>query len=146
MNHRRIVRVVVAITALYLGSLIAWTWLIRDTTPPETVSWQIIGFVAGYGTVLGLGMLWAQRPSRADRRILREGLEGWATIAGIQQSDTTGFVILSLEVTVPGWEPYSGTMKFALPTGEEALYAPGETIPVIADPRNRDRLILRPPL
>ncbi|MBB3039625.1 hypothetical protein [Hoyosella altamirensis] len=150
MNHTRITHTVLSITAVYVVILVVWITHIAPRSPEETVGWQMGGLIAAYAVALGAGMAWAQRPTRRDRRIMHEGLEGWATVAGVRAVETkhhfgTSPTALTLDITIPGMEPYSGTLVTDIAEGEEKLYAPGETIPVRVDPSNRDRIILRPP-
>ncbi|MCW4352547.1 hypothetical protein ONR57_04425 [Hoyosella sp. YIM 151337] len=149
MNHTRIAHTVLSITAVYVVILVIWITHIAPDTPEETVGWQMGGLLAMYAVALGAGMMWAQHPSRRDRHILNEGLEGWATIAVVRPAQRKRHfgstpMELTLDITIPGMEPYSGTLVTEVAEGEENLYAPGETIPVRIDPDNRDRIILRP--
>lgn len=149
MNHTRIYHTVLVITAIYVAVLLFWITRVVPNTPDDAVGWQMGGLLAAYAAALGAGMMWAQRPTRRDRHIINEGLEGWATIVrlnpvpGRHHFGSTPMQ-LTLDVTIPGMEPYSGTLTLEIAEDEEHLYAPGETIPVRVDPRDRDRIVLRP--
>lgn len=83
MDHARIVRTVLGVTAAYLVALGCWLGWIVPLTPPGTVPLQVITLVGLFGTFLGLGMLLAQRPTRSDRKLRKHGLEGWANIEAV---------------------------------------------------------------
>jgi hypothetical protein len=91
-------------------------------------------------------MLLAVRPSRADRQLWRDGLEGWARIEGahpLRPTDHhTELTELDLELTVPGSESYRGTIVFDVTPADKSRLAVGETISIRVDPANRDRIIL----
>ncbi len=63
MNHPRIVRTVCFITVSYLIVLSAWLGWLVEHTPEGTIPYQIGGLLAAYGSTLGLGMMWADRPT-----------------------------------------------------------------------------------
>ncbi|MBF6364811.1 hypothetical protein IU469_03605 [Nocardia puris] len=146
MDHARILRTVLGVTAGYLILLGLWLgWLVHHT-PPGTVPYQIVALVGLFGSCVGLGMLLAARPSRADRKLWRHGLEGWATIEGVhplaRTDHYTELTELDLELTVPGSETYRGTIVFDVTPADKPKLSPGETISIRVDSENRDRIIL----
>ncbi|RJO76740.1 hypothetical protein D5S18_10805 [Nocardia panacis] len=146
MDHSRILRTVLAVSAGYLIILACWLgWLVRYT-PPDTVPYQIFALVGLFGSALGLGMLLAARPSKADRKLWRDGLEGWATIEGahpIERTDHhTTLTEFDLELTVPGSESYRGTIVFDVTPADSSRLTVGGTISIRVDPENRDRIIV----
>ncbi|MGW6377537.1 hypothetical protein ACWFRB_15885 [Rhodococcus sp. NPDC055112] len=148
MFHERIVRTVLTITVGYLIILAIWLgWLVQHT-PPGTVPYQIGGLLAAYGSALGLGMMWADRPTRADRKLERRGLEGWAKIESTQRlaetADHGQLTELRLALTVPGEESYSGRVVYEVPASMRERFVPGRTVPIRVDPHNRDRIVLCP--
>lgn len=148
MNHPRIVRTVCFITVGYVVILAVWLgWLIRHT-PEATIPYQITGLLAAYGSALGLGMIWADRPSRADRRLEKHGLEGWARIEHTTRLartvDNGVLTELDLELTVPGSESYAGHVVYEVPREKADRFVPGETITVRVDPHDRDHIMLCP--
>ncbi|GAB2647946.1 DUF3592 domain-containing protein [Nocardia goodfellowii] len=146
MDHGRVLRVVLGVTAGYLILLGLWLgWLIHRA-PPGTVPYQIVAMVGLFGSCLGLGMLLATRPSRADRELWRHGLEGWATVKSRRTLERTDhhseLTRLELELTVPGTETYTGSITFDLMPADSPKLAVGETVSIRVDPANRDRIIL----
>lgn len=148
MFHARIVRTVLAITAGYLLALGLWLGWLVPHTPPATVPFQICGLLAAFGMALGLGMIWADRPTRADRKIERDGLEGWATIDSARRLAVTPdhghLTSLHLQLTVPGEESYAGSVVYEIPEGMDERFTPGEVVSIRVDPHNRDRIVLCP--
>ncbi|MFE3291883.1 hypothetical protein [Rhodococcus sp. NPDC059234] len=148
MFHERIVRTVLAVTAGYVVVLALWLgWLVQHT-PPETVPYQIVGLLAAFGSALGLGMIWADRPTHADRKLGRHGLEGWATIESARRLAETvdhgQITALRLRLTVPGSATYTGQVLYEIPEGQGDRFAPGSTVSIRVDPKDRDRIILCP--
>lgn len=146
MDHARVLRTVLGVTAAYSIVLVVWLgWLIH-LTPPGTAPMQICMLVGLFGSFLGIGMLLAQRPPRADRRLLRHGLEGWATIEGVHPllptDHHTELTELDLELVVPGSETYHGSIVYDVQPVDRPKIGVGETISIRVDPRNRDRIIL----
>ncbi|MEU8901569.1 hypothetical protein [Nocardia sp. NPDC048505] len=146
MDHARVLRTVLGVTAGYLILLGLWLgWLIHHM-PAGTVPYQIVAMVGLFGSAVGLGMLLSTRPSRADRRLWRHGLEGWATVKGRRPLGRTDhhseLTQLDLELTIPGAETYSGSITFDLTPGDSPKLAVGETVSIRVDPGNRDRIIL----
>ncbi|QIS06678.1 hypothetical protein F5X71_34140 [Nocardia brasiliensis] len=146
MDHGRILRTVLGVTAGYLLLLGLWLgWLVQHT-PPGTLPYQIVALVGLFGTCLGIGMMLAARPSKADRRLWRHGLEGWATVHGVHPLRLTDhhseLTELDLELTVPGSQTYRGTIVFDVTPADKPKLAVGETISIRVDPANRDRIIV----
>ncbi|MFQ6328333.1 hypothetical protein ACLMAL_19610 [Nocardia sp. CWNU-33] len=146
MDHARIFRTVLGVTAGYLILLGLWLGWLLPHTPPGTEPYQIIALVGLFGSCVGIGMMLAVRPSRADRRLWRHGLEGWATIEGahaLRPTDHhTELTEFDLELTVPGSESYRGTIVFDVTPADKPRLTVGETISIRVDPQNRDRIIL----
>ncbi|MCU1646570.1 MAG: hypothetical protein JWN03_6845 [Nocardia sp.] len=146
MDHARIFRTVLAVTAAYVVSLCIWLAWLEPLTPPGTVPLQIIVLVGLFGTFLGLGMLLAQQPTRQDRRLRRHGLEGWATIEGVhplsRTDHCTELTALDLELVVPGSETYHGSIVFDVEPVVQPRIAVGGILSIRVDPRNRDRIML----
>lgn len=146
MDHSRILRTVLGVTAGYLLLLGLWLGWLTPHAPPGTLPFQIIALVGLFGGCLGFGMLLASRPSKADRRLWRHGLEGWATIEAahpLQRTDHHSTLTeFDLSLTVPGSESYHGTIVFDVMPGDKSKLAVGETISIRVDPNNRDRIIL----
>ncbi|RDI63265.1 hypothetical protein [Nocardia pseudobrasiliensis] len=146
MDHTRILRTVLGVTVGYLVLLAFWLgWIVRHT-PPGTWPFQLIALVGAFGSCVGLGLLLAQRPTRADRRLLRHGLEGWATIEAIHPLEPTDhhteLAELDLRLTVPGSESYRGTIVFDVAPIDRPRIIVGETISIRVDPSDRDRIML----
>ncbi|WP_227997463.1 hypothetical protein [Nocardia australiensis] len=146
MDHVRVLRTILGVTAGYVVLLGLWLGWLLPHTPPGTEPYQIIALVGLFGSCVGLGMLLAVRPNRADRRLWRQGLEGWATIEGthpLEHTDHhTELTALDLELTVPGSESYRGTIVFDVTPADKPLLEVGETISIRVDPHNRDRIIV----
>ncbi|MBB5914132.1 hypothetical protein BJY24_002999 [Nocardia transvalensis] len=146
MDRTRVLRTVLGVTAGYLIVLGFWLGWLVHRTPPGTIPYQIVALVGMFGSAVGLGLVFAQRPARSDRRLLRHGLEGWATIEGVhplQRTDHyTELTELDLELTVPGSETYRGTVVFDVTPRDEPKIHVGETISIRVDPTDRDRIIL----
>ncbi|MET7770823.1 DUF3592 domain-containing protein [Nocardia sp. NPDC005366] len=146
MDHARILRTVLGVTAGYLILLGLWLgWLVQHT-PPGTIPYQIVALVGLFGSCVGLGMLIAARPSKADRKLFRHGVEGWATIERVHPLQPTDhhseLTELDLELVVPGSESYRGSVVFDVMPADKPKLAVGETISIRVDPANRDRIIL----
>ncbi|PTR31005.1 hypothetical protein C8K36_10131 [Rhodococcus sp. OK519] len=148
MNHPRIVRTVCFITVSYLIVLSIWLGWLIEHTPEGTIPYQIGGLLAAYGSALGLGMMWADRPTRSERKLARHGIEGWAKIRHAQPLRRTvdnGLVTeLDLALTVPGSESYTGTVVYEVARENRERFVPGETISIRVDPSNRDRIMIYP--
>ncbi|MQY24027.1 hypothetical protein NRB20_71600 [Nocardia sp. RB20] len=146
MDHSRILRTVLGVTVGYMILLGLWLGWVVHRTPPGTVVFQMVGLVGMFGSCVGLGMLYAQRPSHSDRKLLRHGLEGWAVIEGVHPightDHHTELTRLDLELNVPGSETYRGTIVFDVAPIDRPRIAVGETISIRVDPSDRDRIIL----
>ncbi|WP_067884364.1 hypothetical protein [Nocardia vaccinii] len=146
MNHARILRTVLGVTVGYLVLLSVWLGWIVQHTQPGTVVLQMVALVGLFGSCVGLGMLYAQRPSHSDRKLLRHGLEGWAVIEAVHPlahtDHHTELTELDLELNVPGSETYRGTIVFDVAPIDRPRIAVGETISIRVDPADRDRIIL----
>ncbi|QNG20110.1 hypothetical protein G4H71_13905 [Rhodococcus triatomae] len=148
MNHRRIARTVAAITAGYVIVLALWSSWLLPHSPPGTTPYQVIGLLAGYGSALGIGMMLSGRPSRADRRLERRGIEGWARIARAtplrRTVDGGELTELDLDLTVPGSASYSGRIVYEVRREDRARFVSGQVVTVLVDPGDRDRIMLCP--
>lgn len=148
MNHSRIVRTVLGICAGYAVVFAIWDgWLVQHT-PPGTIQYQIAILLGLLGFSLGIGMMLADRPTKADRVLLTHGLEGWALIEDSQPLEPTDhrseLTRLRVLITVPGIESYSGTIDFDVMPIDRDRLAVGETVPVRVDPHNHGRVMLCP--
>lgn len=148
MNHPRIVRTVCFISVSYVIVLSIWLGWLIDHTAPGTIPYQVGGLLAAYGSALGLGMMWADRPTRSERRLARHGLEGWAKIKHAQPirrtADNGELTELDLALTVPGSESYTGKVLYEVLPENRDRFVAGETISIRVDPRNRDRILICP--
>ncbi|WP_305092678.1 hypothetical protein [Prescottella sp. R16] len=148
MNHPRIVRTVCVVTVGYVIVLAVWLGWLVEHTPEGTIPYQIGGLLAAYGSALGLGMMWAGRPTRAERRLERHGLEGWAEITRAQQIrstvDRAVVTELDLDLTVPGSESYRGRVRYEVYPEDRDRFVVGETVPIRVDPHDRDRIMILP--
>ncbi|RVW01709.1 hypothetical protein [Rhodococcus spongiicola] len=148
MNHPRIVRTVCFITVSYLIVLATWLGWLVEHTPEATIPYQIGGLLAAYGSALGLGMMWADRPSRAERKLAKHGIEGWAKIRHAQRIrrtvDNGVLTELDLDLTVPGSESYTGRVLYEVSPENRSRFEVGETISILVDPDDRDRILIYP--
>ncbi|QDC15886.1 hypothetical protein [Rhodococcus ruber] len=148
MNHVRVVRAVAFVTAGYLVVLALWLGLFVGDSPEGTVPYQIMFLLAAYGSALGIAMMLAGRPPRADRRLARRGLEGWATITSARHLghtvDNGELTELDLDLTVPGSEPYHGRVLYEVAREDLDRFEPGRVVGIRVDPRDRDRIVLCP--
>ncbi|QCQ92493.1 hypothetical protein [Rhodococcus sp. SGAir0479] len=146
MNHPRIVRTVCFVTVGYLIVLAIWLGRLIERTPENTIPYQIGGLLAAYGSALGLGMMWADRPTRAERRLAKHGIEGWARIRHAQRIrrtvDNGELTELDLDLTVPGSQSYTGRVLYEVLPENRSRFAVGETISIRVDPRKRDRILI----
>ncbi|MGV9414247.1 hypothetical protein ACWDOP_30475 [Nocardia sp. NPDC003693] len=146
MDHARVIRTVLGVTALYLIILAVWLAWLLPRTPPGTAALQVVALVGLFGCFLGGAMLLAQRPSREDRKLLRHGLEGWANIEAVRPlrrtDHCTELTQIDLELVVPGSETYRGRIVFDVEPLVRPLIAVGGTLSIRVDPRNRDRIML----
>lgn len=148
MNHQRIVRTVCFITAGYVIVLAIWLGWLVEHTPAATIPYQIIGLLAAYGSTLGFGMMLSERPTRADRKLEKHGLEGWARIERVtplrHTIDDGELSALDLRLTVPGSESYAGRVVYEIRRENAARFIAGETVTVLVDPKDRDHIMLCP--
>lgn len=148
MNHPRIVRTVCFVTVSYLIVLAIWQGWLIEHTPVGTIPYQIGGLLAAYGSALGLGMMWADRPTRSARKLAKHGIEGWAKIRRTQRVrrtvDNGELTELDLDLTVPGSESYKGRVLYEVLPENRSRFVVGETISIRVDPRNRDRILICP--
>lgn len=143
MNHTRAFSAVLTVTLGYVAALVIWLTFIAPHAPPGTLPYEVIIMVFGYGFILGLALMWAQRASRADRKLYKRGYEGWATITSVRPLDGESSE-LELRLTVPGSASYEGRLVRTLDRHEQQVLVPGATIPIRVDPRNRDHIMLCP--
>ncbi|MBO0852899.1 MAG: hypothetical protein J2P18_03945 [Nocardia sp.] len=145
MDHTRILRLVLGVTAGYLVVLAIWAGWVHGRMPPGTGPYQIVALVGAFGSSVGIAMMIAQRPTRSDRRLLRHGLEGWARIEAIHPlrhtDHHTELTELDLEFTVPGSETYRGTVVVDVAPVDQPRMHVGETISIRVDPADRDRVM-----
>ena len=148
MNHKRALPAVLAVTLVFFLALIIWIKFIAPHAPEGTLPYQMVIVVFGYGFILGLALLWSQRPSRADRKLYKRGHEGWAVITSVNAVDGPAVIgeltELGLRLTVPGTGTYEGRLVRPLDRYEKRVLVPGATIPIRVDPRNRDHIMLCP--
>ena len=148
MFHDRIVRTVLAVTAGYVIVLAVWLGWLYQYTEEGTAGYQIGGLLAAYGATLGAGMMWANRPSHADRKLAKHGMEGWATVTSAQPlartADHGQLTALQLQLVVPGEESYTGRVVYEVAEEDLDRIVPGATVTVMVDPKNRARIMLCP--
>ncbi|MBF0660492.1 MULTISPECIES: hypothetical protein [unclassified Rhodococcus (in: high G+C Gram-positive bacteria)] len=146
-HHRRIVCTVAFVTTAYLIVFSLWLNLFLPKSEPGTVGFQIMFLVCLYGTVLGLAMVFSDRSSKVQRRIEREGFEGWATVRSAKPVRVTRggqLTELDLDLTVPGSEPYHGKVFYEVSHKHLPRYTPGQIVTIFVDPEDRDRILLFP--
>ncbi|NEW39720.1 hypothetical protein GV794_23305 [Nocardia cyriacigeorgica] len=145
MDHVRVLRVVLGVTAGYLILLALWLGWVVNHTPDGTVPFQIMALVGMFGSCIGIGLMWTGRPSKADRQLARHGIEGWARVEHVRPLARTDhhseMTELDLEFTVPGSESYRGTVVYDVTPADKERLAIGETISIRVDPANRDRVM-----
>ncbi|BDT89688.1 DUF3592 domain-containing protein [Nocardia cyriacigeorgica] len=145
MDHVRVLRVVLGVTAGYLILLALWLGWVVQHTPDGTVPFQIIALVGIFGSCIGIGLMWVERPSKADRRLARHGIEGWARVEHVRPLAWTDhhseLTELDLEFTVPGAESYRGTVVYDVTPADKERLEVGEVISIRVDPDNRDRVM-----
>ena len=146
-HHRRIVCTVAFVTTAYLIVFSLWLNLFLPKSEPGTVGFQIMFLVCLYGTVLGLAMVFSDRSSKVQRRIERDGFEGWATVRSAKPVRVTRggqLTELDLDLTVPGSEPYHGKVFYEVSRKHLPRYTPGQVVTIFVDPDDRDRILLFP--
>ncbi|WP_188546549.1 hypothetical protein [Rhodococcoides trifolii] len=135
MNHDRVIRAVVTVTVGYVVLLAIWIAFLVKKSPSGTIPYQLAGLVALFGASLGLAMMWASRPSRDERRLERDGLEGWAVIDEIRERGAS--TELDLSITVPGTGSYRGSV---VRPGSSGQWHRGDTVSIKVDPEDRQRI------
>ena len=79
-------------------------------------------------------------------RLMRDGLQGSATIVGIQQNVATttlgSWHELALDVLLPGRDTYRATRRVALELSTAPHIAVGATVPVRVDPTDRSKVLV----
>jgi hypothetical protein len=83
----------------------------------------------------------------ADReRLVREGLQGVATIVGIRENVATTMLgswhELELEVRLPDQDLYHGTRRIALELSAAPHIRVGAEVPVRVDPQDRSKILV----
>ncbi|MFF0544754.1 hypothetical protein ACFYTF_18150 [Nocardia thailandica] len=148
MNHARILRTMLGVTAVYLVALALWLSWLAPHAPPGTLPYQVVIMVGLFGTCAGVGMLLSDLPSRADRRLRKHGLEGWAVIERVHPLARTDhhseLTELDLSLTVPGTESYRGTIVFDVMPVDRPRLEVGRVLSVRVDPADRDRIMVLP--
>ncbi len=146
MDHERVLRALVGVVAGYLIALAVWLAWLAPHAEPGTQPFQVMIMVGLFGSACGIAMTWASMPTRADRRLRKHGLEGWARIDGVHplrrtdhSSELTEF---DVELTVPGAESYHGTIVVDVMPVHKPKMVVGGTVPIRVDPQDRDRIIL----
>lgn len=143
MNHSKIANAVIVVTIGYGVILTVWIGWLVERTPPGTLPYQLTALVAGFGAALGLAMMIAGRPTREQKQLMRNGVEGWAIVDAIRRIDSDT-AELDLEFTVPGSGSYFGKVVYAVPTSDTERFEPGTVIGVRVDPDHRERVLLLP--
>ncbi|MEV6215121.1 hypothetical protein [Nocardia sp. NPDC051833] len=146
MEHTRIVQALTCVVAMYLVALAVWLGWLAPRTPPGTMPYQVLIMVGLFGSCAGIAMAIASMPTRADRKLRRHGLEGWARIDGMRplartdhSSELTEF---DVELTVPGSATYHGKIVVDVMPVDKSRMTIGQTIPIRVDPLNRNRIML----
>ncbi|TCK00463.1 hypothetical protein [Nocardia alba] len=146
MDHARVSRALVGVVAGYLIVLAVWLGWLAPHAPPGTAPYQVMIMVGLFGSACGIAMALASMPTRADRRLRKHGLEGWARIDGVHPLSRTDHASelteFDVELTVPGAESYHGTIVVDVMPVYKARMVVGETVSIRVDPLDRDRIIL----
>ncbi|MGW6425820.1 hypothetical protein ACWF82_24370 [Nocardia sp. NPDC055053] len=146
MEHTRIVQALTCVVAMYLVALAVWLGWLAPHTPPGTMPYQVFIMVGLFGAAAGIAMAIASMPTKADRRLRKHGLEGWAHINGVRPLTRTDhsseLTELDVELTVPGSDSYHGKIVVDVMPVDKPRMAIGQTIPIRVDPTDRDRIIL----
>ncbi|MGA9870536.1 MAG: hypothetical protein WBQ44_05250 [Rhodococcus sp. (in: high G+C Gram-positive bacteria)] len=143
MNHERTLRAIAAVTVGYVIVLAVWIGWVRADTPPGTLPYQLAALVAGFGAALGLAMMFANRRTSEQRRLARNGVEGWATIRAVHRIDDASSE-LDMQFTIPGSNSFAGRIVYTIPPGEAAHFTTGAVVPVMVDPSDHHRVLLLP--
>ncbi|MFE3545189.1 hypothetical protein ACFXK0_19695 [Nocardia sp. NPDC059177] len=150
MEHARIFRALIWVVAGYLIALAVWLGWLVPHTPPGTTPYQVLIMVGLFGSAAGIAMTLASMPTRADRRLRRHGLEGWARIDGVHPLTRTDHASelteLDVELTVPGAASYHGRIVVDVMPVDKPRMIIGQTLPIRVDPHDRDHIMLLPPL
>ncbi|MGW5435484.1 hypothetical protein [Nocardia asteroides] len=148
MEHTRILQALACVVAMYLVALAVWLGWLAPHTPPGTMPYQVLIMVGLFGSAAGIAMAVASMPTRAERRLRRHGLEGWARIDGVRplsrtdhSSELTEF---DVELTVPGADTYHGKIVVDVMPVDKPRMIIGQVIPIRVDPTNRDRIMILP--
>lgn len=147
MYHRRTVCTVAFVTTTYLVVLTLWLNLFLPASEPGTEGFQVVFLVCLYGTTLGLSLALVDRPSKVQRKIEREGFEGWATIrtaTPVRTTRTGQLTELDLDLMVPGSEPYRGKVVYEVARKDLSRYSVGRIVTIFVDPDDRDQILLYP--
>ncbi|MFC4123634.1 hypothetical protein [Nocardia rhizosphaerae] len=149
MEHTRVLQAMACVVALYLVALAVWLGWLAPHTPPGTMPYQVFIMVGLFGSATGIALAIASMPSRADRRLRRHGLEGWARIEGVRPLSRTDHASelteLDVELTVPGSASYHGRIVVDVMPVDKPGMVIGRTLPIRVDPDDRDRIMLLPP-
>lgn len=143
MNHERTVRAVAIVTAVYIVVLAVWAGWFRPSAPEGTLPYQLAALIAGFASALGLAMMIARRRTADERKLARNGVEGWARISRVHPIDDTSSE-LDLEFTVPGSVSFAGRIVYSIPPGESARFHVGAVVPIMVDPADHHRVLLLP--
>ncbi|MEV0080402.1 hypothetical protein AB0H58_28680 [Nocardia neocaledoniensis] len=149
MEHTRIVQALACVVALYLVALAVWLGWLAPHAPPGTAPYQVLIMVGLFGAASGVAVAIASMPTRAERRLRRHGLEGWARIDGVRPLARTDHASelteLDVELTVPGADSYHGKIVVDVMPVDKPRMVIGETLPIRVDPADRDRIMVMPP-
>ncbi|MDJ0393334.1 hypothetical protein QMK17_08310 [Rhodococcus sp. G-MC3] len=143
MNHQKTLRAVVVVTGGYVIVLAVWAGWLRPHSPPGTLPYQLVALIAGFASALGLAMMVANRSTAAQRRLSRNGVEGWATIEFARQIDEAS-TELHLRFTIPGSESFAGRIVYSIPPNEVSRFETGNIVPIMVDPSDHHRVLLLP--
>lgn len=148
VDNSRAVRAGLTATALFAAAIIVWATIVHQHLPEGTLVYELVVLVGSYGMILALGLRWAWRGCRADRRLQRHGYEGWATVTSVRAlhtpQDTGEIAEIEMRFVVPGGAPYAGRLVRMLEPHERRIFTPGATLPIRVDPRNRDHVMVQP--
>lgn len=146
MDHERVFGALIGVVAGYLVALALWLGWLAPKAPPGTMPYQVLIVVGLFGSAAGIAMMIASMPTRADRRLRKHGLEGWARIDGVHPLARTDHASLltelDVELTVPGSASYHGRIVVDVMPVDEPLMTVGQTLSIRVDPEDRDRIIL----
>mgnify|MGYP001020786092 CR=1 FL=1 len=150
MEHARIFRALTWVVSGYLVALAVWLGWLAPRTPEGTMPYQVLIMVGLFGSATGIAMSLASMPTRAERRLRKHGLEGWARIDGVHPLARTDHASelteLDVELTVPGSDSYHGRIVVDVMPVDKPRMTVGQTVPIRVDPTDRDHIMLLPPL